>query len=115
MQVINNATRVAKAANKAILTDLCNTIDTEKRKRNITLSNRIPDKLVYRLVAGIKNVCPQITCHTITNEYRRRKRLGIFYEPTTNTDGHADAAGTDIIPTSVTSPRNKWDRPAEST
>ena len=115
MQVINNATRVAKAANKAILTDLCNTIDTEKRKRNITLSNRIPDKLVYRLVAGIKNVCPQITCHTITNEYRRRKRLGIFYEPTTNTDGRADAAGTDIIPTSVTSPRNKWDRPAEST
>ena len=57
MQVINNATRVAKAANEAILTNICNTIDTEKRKRNLTLSDRIPDKLVYRLVAGIMNVC----------------------------------------------------------
>jgi len=53
MQVINNATRVVKAANKAILTDLCNIIDTEKRQRNLTLSDRIPNKLVYRLVAGI--------------------------------------------------------------
>ena len=69
MQAINNAKRVAKAANKAILTDLCNTIDTEKRKRNLTISDRIPDMLVHRLVAGIKNVCHQITRHTITNEY----------------------------------------------
>ena len=116
MLAINNARRVAKAANKAILTDLCNTIDTEKRKRNLTMSDRIPDMLVHRLVTGIKNVCPHITRHTITNEYRRRKRLGIFYYPTTNTDGQADAAGTDIIPAPVvTPPRTKGGRPEGST
>ena len=111
MQAINNVTQIAKAANKTILTNLCNTIDTKKQKRNLTLQDRIFDKLVYNLVAGIKAVCPQIARHTITNEYRRRKRLGIFYEPTTNTDGRADAAGADIIPAPVTPPRNKGERP----
>ena len=70
MQAINNATRIAKAANKTILTDLCNTIDIEKQKRNLTIQDRIPDKLVYNLVASIRAVYPQITRHTITNEYR---------------------------------------------
>merc|ERR1740124_1823426 len=78
MQAIINATRAAKAANNAILSDLCNTIDIEKRKRNLTLSDRIPDKLVSRLAEGIRNICPQITRHTITNEYRKRKKFGIF-------------------------------------
>merc|ERR1740124_249206 len=104
MQAIINATRIAKATNNAILTDLCNMIDIEKRKRNLTLSDRIPDKLVSRLAEGIRNVCPQITRHTITNEYRKQKTFGIFYNPATNIDGHADAAGTDVIPAPVIPP-----------
>merc|ERR1740124_760360 len=109
MQAIINATRIAKATNNAILTDLCNMIDIEKRKRNLTLSDRNPDKLVSRLAEGIRNVCPQITHHMITNEYRKRKKFGIFYNPTTNTNGHADAAGTDVIPTPVTPPTTSTD------
>merc|ERR1740124_586803 len=115
MQAIINATRAAKAANNAILSDLCNTIDIEKRKRNLTLSGRIPDKLVSRLAEGIRNFYPQITRHTITNEYRKRKKFGIFYNPTTNTDGRADAAGTDVIPAPVTPPLTKGGRPVGST
>merc|ERR1740124_363519 len=112
MQAIINATRVAKAANNAIITNLCNTIDIEKRKRNLTLSGRIPDKLVSRLAEGIRNVCLQITRHTITNEHRKQKKFGIFYNPTTNTDGHV---GTDIIPAPVTLPHTKGVRPVGST
>merc|ERR1740124_714832 len=109
MQAIINATRVAKAANNAIITNLCNTIDIEKRKRNLTLSGRIPDKLVSRLAEGIRNVCLQIARHTITNEHRKQKKFGIFYNLTTNTDGHADAAGTDVIPAPVTPPITNTD------
>ena len=42
--------------------------------------------------------------------------MGIFYYPTTNTDGREDAAGTDIIPAPVvTPPRTKGGRPGGST
>ena len=114
MQAINNATRIAKAANKAILTDLCNTIDIEKQKRNLTLQDRIPDKLVHNLVASIRGVCPQITRHTITNEYRRRKRLGIFYD---NLQRRSESEGIDLIPEPVTPspPRTEGGRPIGST
>ena len=114
MQAINNATRIAKAANKAILTDLCNTIDIEKQKRHLTLHDRIPDKLVHDLVASIRDVCPQITRHTITNEYRRRKRLGIFYE---NLQSVSESEGIELIPEPVTPspPRTKGGRPIGST
>ena len=37
--------RAAKAANKAVVVDLCNTIDIEKQKRQLTINDRIPDRL----------------------------------------------------------------------
>ena len=52
MLEVNNVTRVAKAGNKAILTNLCDMIDIEKTKQNLTISDRIPHKVVSRLVAG---------------------------------------------------------------
>ena len=116
MVEVNNVTRVAKAGNKAILTNLCDMIDIEKTKQNLTITDRIPNKVVSRLVAGIKNVCPNITRHTVTNEYRRRKQQGIFYQPTTNTDVRTDTAGTDVNSIHViTPPRTKGGRPEGST
>ena len=88
----------------------------EKTKCNLTITDRIPDKVVYRLVAEIKNVYPHITRPTITNDYRKQKRLGIFLNPTTNIDGHADTAGTNINPVhAVTPSRTKGGRPEGST
>ena len=71
--------RTAKAAKKVVLTDICNTIDTNKRSCSLGLHDRIPHGLVAQMVNNVTSVCPWVTRDSINNEYRKRQRQGHFY------------------------------------
>ena len=52
MDVIIDAKHAAKAANKSILSDLCNSIDIEKSKQNLCITDSIAHKVSMNLTVG---------------------------------------------------------------
>ena len=108
----SNAKRLAKAAKDTILTDLCNSIDIKKRENNLSRDDRIPRGFVAGLVAGVKPVCPWISRDAINNEYRRRRKNGIFYieaGASLTTTGAVDIARNTV--SDITLERKKGGRP----
>ena len=52
MYVIIDVKHAAKVANKSILSDLCNSIDIEKSKQNLCITDRIAHKVLINLAVG---------------------------------------------------------------
>ena len=82
MELIKNAKQAAKVANHVIVVNICNTIDIETKRRNLTINYQVPDCLVYDSLLGIKDIYLIIRRHIITNEYHRWRSKGMFYETT---------------------------------
>ena len=65
---------IAKNTKKAIIADLCNSLEKKRKEMEANGGDGLPYGYVSSQLNGVRIVCPSITRHDVNNELRRREK-----------------------------------------
>ena len=113
---------ITKNTKRAIIDDLCKTIEVKKSKMKTKGGNGLPYGYLTNQVNGVRVVCPSITCDNIYNELRQRGKrkadsisAGVII-PVTPAENQVSTVATETALTICdNSPKKVGGRPAGST